>query len=101
MTCELHLGHAQRVHEHRAARHRRDVPGETAAYKTRILVYRPTSPRKFSGTVVVEWLNVSGGVDAAPDWTQGHVEMLRKGVVWVACPRRSSASKAAVDSSPA
>ena len=57
--------------------------GETAAYKTRILVYRPTNPKKFSGTVVVEWLNVSGGVDAAPDWVQGHVELLREGVAWV------------------
>ncbi len=57
--------------------------GETAAYKTRILVYRPTNPKKVSGTVVVEWLNVSGGVDAAPDWVQGHVELLREGVAWV------------------
>src|SRR6266404_5027931 len=57
--------------------------GETAAYKTRILVYRPTNPKKFRGTVVVEWLNVSGGVDAAPDWVQGHVELLRDGVAWV------------------
>ena len=59
------------------------APGDTAAYKTRILVYRPTNPKKFSGTVVVEWLNVSGGVDASPDWTQGHVELLREGVAWV------------------
>jgi hypothetical protein len=58
-------------------------PGATAAYKTRIIVYRPTNPKKFSGTVVVEWLNVSGGVDAAPDWTQGHVELVRAGVAWV------------------
>jgi hypothetical protein len=57
--------------------------GTTAAYKTRILVYRPTDPKKFSGTVVVEWLNVSGGVDANPDWTQGHVELIREGVAWV------------------
>jgi hypothetical protein len=57
--------------------------GTTAAYKTRIMVYRPTDPKKFSGTVVVEWLNVSGGVDAAPDWTQGHVELLREGIAWV------------------
>lgn len=59
------------------------APGETAAYKTRILVYRPKNPKKFSGTVVVEWLNVSGGVDASPDWTQGHVELLREGASWV------------------
>src|SRR5215471_8498684 len=57
--------------------------GETAPYKTRILVYRPTNPKTFSGTVVVEWLNVTFGVDVAPDWVQGHVELLREGVVWV------------------
>jgi hypothetical protein len=57
--------------------------GTTAAYKTRILVYRPTNAKKFSGTVFVEWLNVSGGVDANPDWTQGHVEMVRQGAAWV------------------
>src|SRR6204780_3458015 len=28
-----------------------------AAYKTRLLVYRPSDPKKFNGTVVVEWLN--------------------------------------------
>jgi len=59
------------------------APGETAAYRTRILVYRPTKLKKFSGTVVVEWNNVSGGVDAAPAWIQGHVELVRAGVAWV------------------
>lgn len=59
------------------------VPGETAAYKTRLIVYRPSNPRKFRGTVVVEWLNVSGGLDAAPDWITGHVELIREGVAWV------------------
>jgi hypothetical protein len=58
-------------------------PGETAEYKTRIVVYRPTDPAKFKGTVFVEWFNVSGGVDAGPDWTQGHVEMIRQGAAWV------------------
>src|SRR5262245_49238116 len=59
------------------------APGATAAYKTRILVYRPTNPKTFSGTVIVEWLNVSGGVDANPDWTQTHVEIIRQGAAWV------------------
>lgn len=58
-------------------------PASTADYKTRILVYRPTKPKKFSGTVIVEWLNVSGGTDAAPDWTQGHVQLIREGAAWV------------------
>jgi hypothetical protein len=59
------------------------TPGVTAPYKTRILVYRPTSPKRFNGTVVVEWLNVSGGLDAAPDWTAAHTELIRDGFAWV------------------
>jgi Alpha/beta hydrolase domain len=58
-------------------------PGETAAYKTRIVVYRPASKRKFNGTVVVEWLNVSGGLDTAPDWIGAHTELIRDGFAWV------------------
>lgn len=55
--------------------------GDTAAYESRLLVYRPTNPKKFRGTVVIEWLNVSAGLDSAPDWTQGHVELVRQGAV--------------------
>ena len=57
--------------------------GATAAFKTRLLVYRPTNPKKFNGTVIVEWLNVSAGLDAAPDWSAGHVELIREGCAWV------------------
>jgi hypothetical protein len=57
--------------------------GNTAEYKTRALVYRPTSASDFSGTVIVEWLNVSGGLDAAPDWISMHTEIIREGHVWV------------------
>ena len=59
------------------------TPGDTASYKTRIVVFRPIDARKFSGTVFVEWLNVSGGVDSAPDWILGHVEAIRGGHAWV------------------
>jgi hypothetical protein len=59
------------------------APGETADYETRILVYRPIDRRDFNGTVIVEWLNVSGGVDAGPDWIMGHVELIRGGYAWV------------------
>lgn len=64
-------------------------PGETAEYKTRIIVYRPSNPKRFGGTVFVEWLNVSGGVDAGPDWVQGHVEMIRQGAAWVGVSAQS------------
>lgn len=71
-------------------------PGETAAYKTRILVYRPIDPARFNGTVVVEWLNVSGGLDAAPDWTSSHVELFRRGAAWVGV----SAQRVGVEGGP-
>ena len=57
--------------------------GDTAAYKTRVLVYRPANARKFNGTVVVEWLNVSGGLDSAPDWINTHTELIREGFAWM------------------
>src|SRR6516164_8969434 len=59
------------------------TPASTAPYKTRILVYKPTNPQKFNGTVFVEWLNVSGGLDAAPDWVQAHTALIRAGFAWV------------------
>jgi len=59
------------------------TPGATAPYKTRLVVYRPTDAKKFNGTVVVEWLNVSAGLDAAPDWTLAHTELIRDGFAWV------------------
>jgi hypothetical protein len=59
------------------------VPDTTAAYRTRVLVRAPSNPAKFSGTVVVEWLNVSGGVDAGPDWTSTAEEIVRAGDAWV------------------
>lgn len=59
------------------------APGSTAAYKTRILVYQPAKPSKFKGTVIVEWLNVTGGLDSGVDWINAHVEMIREGMAWV------------------
>lgn len=57
--------------------------GVTADYVTRILVRRPIEKRDFNGSVVVEWLNVSGGLDASPDWTYAHTMLMRHGFVWV------------------
>src|SRR5262249_46496488 len=59
------------------------TPADTATYKTRILVRRPAERKRFNGTVVVEWFNVTAGLDAAPDWTQSHVELIRDGFAWV------------------
>jgi hypothetical protein len=56
---------------------------EPAEFATRVAVRRPTAPGTFSGTVVVEWLNVSSGSDAAPDWTYLAEEIVRRGHAWV------------------
>ena len=58
-------------------------PGAEAAYKTRIVVYRPEDPADFNGNVLVEWLNVTAGFETPPSWGTGHLEMRRGGSVWV------------------
>ena len=57
--------------------------GETDDYRTRIVVRRPENPDDFNGTVVMEWLNVSGGLDANPDFSYAADELLRNGYAWV------------------
>src|SRR6185295_5866894 len=64
-------------------------PGQTVAYETRMLVRRPTTRERFNGTVVVEWLNVSGGFDAGPDWTSTHTMLMREGFAWVGVSTQS------------
>jgi hypothetical protein len=59
------------------------VPDSSARYRTRVVVRAPASAKAFSGTVVVEWLNVSGGVDADPEWTSLQEEIVRAGDAWV------------------
>ncbi|WP_183093509.1 alpha/beta hydrolase domain-containing protein [Nocardioides stalactiti] len=59
------------------------VPIEEAAYATRVLVRAPGDPTRCSGVVVVEWLNVSSGSDAAPDYTYLAEEIVRRGHGWV------------------
>jgi hypothetical protein len=59
------------------------TPGPSAPYTTRIVVRRPARAKDFNGTVVVEWLNVTAGLDAAPDWTYLHTTLMREGYAWV------------------
>jgi hypothetical protein len=57
-------------------------PTSTAPYETRILVRRPKA-EAFNGTVVVEWLNVTTGLDLDNEFRFAHEELLREGYVWV------------------
>jgi hypothetical protein len=64
-----------------------------APFRTRIVVLRPEDPARFDGTTVVEWMNVSGGVDAAPDCLFLRRHLMRQGSAWVGV----SAQKAGID----
>lgn len=68
-------------------------PLSKAGYTIRLVVLRPKNAAKFNGTVLVEWLNVSGGLDAPADWFMAHREIVRKGYAYVAV----SAQKVGVD----
>jgi hypothetical protein len=58
-------------------------PQSSAPYRTRIVVRRPQDPGRFNGTVLVEWLNVSGGVEADADWAYLNPEIVRAGYAYV------------------
>jgi hypothetical protein len=59
------------------------TPTTTAPYETRIVVRRPTDAAKFNGTVIVEWLNVTSGMDSDPDFGFAHDELMRDGFAYV------------------
>jgi len=58
--------------------------GPPADYTTRIVVLRPLEPAAGADTAIVEWLNVSGGIDAPAFWLMAHREIARAGHVHVA-----------------
>jgi hypothetical protein len=58
-------------------------PNGQADYRTRLLVRRPVDAAKFNGTVLVEWLNVTGGIDAEVGYVFAWEELLRSGFAYV------------------
>jgi hypothetical protein len=52
-------------------------------YRTRIVVRRPADEKKFNGTVIVEWVNVTNGFDAENFWFFAWEHVLRAGYAWV------------------
>lgn len=56
---------------------------DRAAFTTRFLVRMPADPQRSSGTVIVEWLNVSSGADACPVFGSCGREIVRSGHTWI------------------
>ena len=61
----------------------------TAPYTTRMIVRRPIDAEDFSGTVLVEWLNVSSGRDLEAEWPYMVDEIVREGHAWVGVSAQS------------
>ncbi|MDT5012011.1 MAG: hypothetical protein QOH57_3628 [Mycobacterium sp.] len=68
-------------------------PSGEAEYTTRVVALTPTDEATFNGTVIVEWVNVSGGIDAPAVWMMAHREVMREGFAYVCV----SAQKVGVD----
>jgi hypothetical protein len=91
-----------------------DPPGQTGTvassghhYKTRIVVRRPVSPRRFNGTVLLEWQNVTAGYDIDAHWGPSWQHFVDRGYVWVGVSAQrvgvhgaSAAPNAAPDTPP-
>ena len=59
------------------------TPSGQAPFATRLVVCLPSDPGAFTGTVILEWLNVSAGFDAPAHWMLTHRQVVRAGWAWV------------------
>lgn len=68
-----------------ALRHQAAGPDvlETAPYTTRIIVTRPVDPERFSGTVLLDWVNVTAQFENAVDTIEAHEMLIREGWAYV------------------
>lgn len=87
------FGHALGLAEHGYVESEFFFSGGTPAFKSRMLVFRPSDPARFSGTVYVEWFNVSGTMDVPVMWSASQDYFMRAGHVYVGV----SAQKSGVD----
>jgi hypothetical protein len=58
-------------------------PVDAAPFTTRVVVHRPEHAVEANGTVIVEWLNVTGGLDIPAVWMTTHRHLVRAGYTWV------------------
>ncbi|WP_049925753.1 alpha/beta hydrolase domain-containing protein [Halopiger goleimassiliensis] len=69
---------------------------DEADYKTRALVYRPSDPDDFNGHLLVDWSNVSTGIDMPVTWINAYDYLMREGYAVAAV----SAQEVGVDAEP-
>ena len=88
------------VGEHRADGVWDAREGERAEFRSRMIVRRPQDPARFSGTVVVEWFNVTIGRDGDPSWGYGAEEIIREGHAWVGVSAQQTGVRALAAADP-
>ena len=54
-----------------------------APYTTRIIVFRPTDPKRFNGTVLLDWVNVTAQFENAVDTMEAREMLMREGFAFV------------------
>jgi hypothetical protein len=59
------------------------LTGTSPAYTSRIVVHRPKDSARFTGTVFMEWYNVTGGIDMGVMWALNREYFMREGHVHV------------------
>jgi hypothetical protein len=57
--------------------------GAAYAYRTRMVVRRPASAAAFNGSVLMEWLNVTGAFDLDGLWMSNREHLMRHGYAWI------------------
>lgn len=71
--------------------------GKSPAFTSRFVVLRPSDPAKFSGTVFVEWYNVSGGMDVPVMWSASQAYFMREGHAYVSVSAQAVGANALRD----
>ena len=71
-----------------------------AEFRSRMIVRRPEDPARFSGTVVLEWFNVTIGRDGDPSWGYGAEEIMREGHAWVGVSAQQTGVRALATTDP-
>ncbi len=70
-------------------------------FKSRFFVRRPISAADFNGTVIIEWLNVTGGTDKDIDWWQSGHHLVANGYAFIGVSAQSVGIESLKQWSPA
>jgi hypothetical protein len=73
-----------------------DGAGAEMPYRSRILVRRPSDPKRFNGSVVLDWDNVTVPDDTDVNWQPTHPTVMKRGFVYVAV----AAQRLSIEASP-